>query len=191
MRKLSIVIVIIFLTISLSSCQSWADKFPQCKDPFVNPVSMKVSNRKLEIEKYMGKWYEIARSSYTQQGDCVCSEATYQFNQQGVFLVENRCTRSDNGVKTFRAKALSRNPPYNTKLEVFFDFAPTIPRNYWILDIDDNYEWAVIGEPCIKSGWILSRSSVMTSSSIEERLMTFRYAGYSTKDFIFRDKSCS
>ena len=182
--------VVLALLLIGANCAFWADELPYCRDPFSFPVTMQTSPSTVDISRYMGVWFEIARMRFTQQEDCVCSQATYRLNQEGGYVdVNNACINRDGSSGTAVAKAYSRNDQ-NTKLQVYFTFNPTVGGNYWILDIDAEYQWVIVGEPCKRSAWILSRTKTITPVSLNLRLDTLRKAGYEVGNLLYRDPKC-
>ncbi|MGE5237465.1 MAG: lipocalin family protein [Chloroflexota bacterium] len=115
----------------------------------------------VDIERYMGTWYEIARYPHRFQRGCVASTATYGLRDDGDVDVLNRCRlKSLDGEISFakgRARVVDRTT--NAKLEVSF-FRP-FWGDYWIIDLDEQYRYAVVGHPSRKYLWVLSRSPAM------------------------------
>jgi apolipoprotein D and lipocalin family protein len=111
----------------------------------------------VDLGRYVGKWYEIAHLPAWFQRDCASdTTATYTLRPDGKVTVLNECRKQDGVVKSAKGVAhiASREGP-NTKLKVTF-FWPFF-GDYWIIDLDSQYRWAVIGEPNRKYFWILSR----------------------------------
>ena len=115
----------------------------------------------VDLARYAGKWYEIARLPNRFQRDCAADvTATYALRPDGKITVINECRTSEGKEKsaTGTARLASEKGP-NTKLKVTF-FWP-FSGNYWIIDLDTDYRWAVVGEPDRKYLWILSRDPRM------------------------------
>jgi apolipoprotein D and lipocalin family protein len=115
----------------------------------------------VDVERYLGKWYEIASYPAWFQRDCTASTAEYSLLPDGKIQVINRCRiDSPNGpLKEAKGKAEIVDPATNAKLKVWF-FWP-FKGNYWIIDLDENYQWVVVGEPSRNYLWILSRTPAM------------------------------
>lgn len=132
----------------------------------------------VDLYKYAGKWYEIA--SYPQRftKGCHCTTAEYTMTDNGYVIVENRCKKdSVNGKPTsIRGKAFVEKNSGNARLKVQF-FWP-FKGKYWIIDLADDYSWAVVSHPNRKYLWILSRTSTMDESVYQEIL-----SGLETKGF--------
>ncbi len=133
---------------------------------------------KVDLQRYLGVWYEIARYPNRFERDCVAATATYSLRDDGRIDVLNQCRLKtlDGKPKAARGKAWIVDPATNAKLKVSF-FWP-FSGDYWIIDLDENYRYAVVGHPERKYLWILSRTPQMdeeTYTNILERLRTQGY----------------
>ena len=116
----------------------------------------------VEVERYMGLWYEIARySNFFQGDDCAATTAEYTLRDDGRVTVVNRCLEGglDGPEDVIEGVARVVDEETNAKLKVRF-FGP-FEGDYWIIDLDPDYEWAVVGEPSRRYLWILSRTPTM------------------------------
>jgi len=128
---------------------------------------MSLSAQKLEtvllvdLQKYAGKWYEIASYPLSFQRGCHCTTAEYTVTDKGYVIVENRCNRdSVNGKASYiKGKAFVTKNSGNAKLKVQF-FWPFTGK-YWIIELPEDYSYAVVSHPNRKYLWILSRTSKM------------------------------
>jgi apolipoprotein D and lipocalin family protein len=118
----------------------------------------------VDVNKYAGKWYEIASFPQRFQKGCNCTTAEYSLSKEGYIIVENRCNKdSINGkVSYIKGKAFVVKNSGNAKLKVQF-FWP-IKAKYWIIDLAEDYSYAVVGHPNRKYLWILSRTPQMQES---------------------------
>lgn len=112
----------------------------------------------VDLNRYIGKWYEIAKYPNSFEAGCVGSTAEYGIRDDGRISVFNTCREGglDGELRTIEGSARVVDETTNAKLGVsFFIFeAP-----YWIIDLDEeNYQWAVVGEPSRQFLWILSRT---------------------------------
>ena len=121
----------------------------------------------VDLKRYIGTWYEIARYPHKFQTGCVGSRATYALRDDGKLSVLNECyEESDKGkLRSAKGKAWVVDTNTNAKLKVSF-FWP-FSGDYWIIDLGKDYEYAVIGHPERKYLWILSRTQVMDASVYE------------------------
>lgn len=133
---------------------------------------------RVDLEKYLGKWYEIASYPAWFQKGCTASTAEYSLLPNGKIRVVNRCRkeRLDGTLKTSRGKAEVVDTATNAKLKVWF-FWP-FKGNYWIIDLDPDYRWAVVGEPKRKYLWILSRTPTLEPATYAGILSRLRAKDY-------------
>lgn len=118
----------------------------------------------VDLNRYLGKWYEIASLPVSQQEGCSCTTAEYSLMEDGVIRVVNACKK--NGEHTMaEAKAFVVPNSGNAKLKVQF-FWP-FRGDYWIIELDKDYQWAVVGVPSRKYFWVLSRTPEMPEATLE------------------------
>lgn len=112
----------------------------------------------VDPDQYLGTWYEIASFPMRAQADCTGTTATYSLREDGDIEVYNRCLVGslDGEVKDITGKAWIVDTDTNARLKVqfFWPFA----ADYWILDVDEDYQWALVGHPEREYLWILSRT---------------------------------
>ncbi len=162
----------VFCTMS-SGCSSPEEKMPPLETvPFV------------DLNRYTGIWYEIARYPNSFQEGCVGSRATYSLQADGRIAVLNECyDRSFDGrIRSARGMARIIDKSSNAKLEVSF-FWPLF-GDYWIIDLGKEYEYAAIGHPKRKYLWILSRSPQMQVSLLDGILTRLKEKHYDTSRLI-------
>jgi apolipoprotein D and lipocalin family protein len=132
----------------------------------------------VDLNRYMGKWHEISSFPQWFQRGCVASSATYALRKDGDVDVFNQCRDKtlDGKLRTAKGKAWVVDNRSNAKLKVRF-FWP-FSGDYWIIDLDSNYQYAVVGHPKRNYLWILSRSPRMDPAVYEgilERLKKQHY----------------
>lgn len=132
----------------------------------------------VDIQKYCGKWYEIASYPQRFQKDCHCTTAEYSLSEKGYVVVENRCNKkSIDGQPTYiKGKAFVEKNSGNAKLKVQF-FWP-FKAKYWIIDLADDYSYAVVSHPSKKYLWILSRTPQMDEGIYEQILLRLKEQGF-------------
>lgn len=130
-------------------------------------MKLKTVDKKIDLNKYSGKWYEIAKYPNKFQKDCDCATAEYLLSEnEKHIIVTNRCKKAnDNEWKEVNGKAFIADKKNFTKLKVQF-FWP-FKGDYWIIAIDDDYKWVVVSEPSRKYLWILSRSPQMKQETYD------------------------
>lgn len=121
----------------------------------------------VDLEKYQGKWYEIAAFPQRFQKGCHCTTATYSKSDKGYIIVENSCKKdSINGKESYiKGKAFIDPNTGNSKLKVQF-FWP-FKGKYWIIDLAEDYSYAVVGHPNREYLWILSRTPALDKKTYE------------------------
>lgn len=131
----------------------------------------------VDLNRYTGKWFEIARYPNRFQKDCATdTTATYTLRKDGKIEVVNSCMRKDHKLKSARGTAKVVDPRTNAKLKVTF-FWPFY-GDYWIIDLDSDYRYAVVGDPGRRYLWILSRTPHMDETEYQKILTNIRDAGY-------------
>ena len=133
---------------------------------------------KVDVDRYTGRWFEIARYPNSFETGCVGVTADYALMDDGRVSVTNTCVEGDldGEVRTIEGVARVTDPVTNAKLAVSFFFP--FEGVYWILELGDDYEYAVVGEPSRTFLWILSRESTLDASvleGIESRLPELGY----------------
>jgi apolipoprotein D and lipocalin family protein len=122
----------------------------------------------VDLKKYAGKWYEIASFPQRFQKGCYGTTATYTVTDKNYVIVENRCNKGSlNGKQSYiKGKAFIVKNSGNAKLKVQF-FWP-FKGKYWIIDLADDYSYAVVGHPNRKYLWILSRTPTMNENTYQQ-----------------------
>jgi len=108
----------------------------------------------VDLDRYLGKWYEIASIPQWFQRGCVDSQAEYSKLSSSQIRVVNTCQVNGRS-KVAKGKAWIADPESNAKLKVQF-FWP-FKGDYWIIELDADYQYAVVGEPGREALWILSK----------------------------------
>jgi len=156
----------------LSSCKS--------NKPMINSETVK----QFDIEKYLGTWYEIARYPHSFEKDLVGVTASYSWREDGKIKVENKgfekTLDGDLSIAIGKAKIPDKNDPSKLKVSFFWIFY----GDYYVLELDDNYQWAVIGTGSPKYLWILSRTPIMDEGIYQILLEKIKNRGYDLKPLI-------
>ncbi len=138
--------------------------------PVGNP-SVPEPAKAVDLQRYLGRWYEIARYEAFFQKDCEAVIAEYSLRDDGKIKVVNSCRRKslESPIETAEAQAYVADPTLHAKLRVSF-FWPFF-GNYWILDHGEDYDWAIVGEPSGRYLWLLFRNP-HPSQDLEQAVKT-------------------
>ncbi len=138
----------------------------------------------VDLKRYTGQWYEIAKYQNTFQEGCVGSKATYSLSDDGKIRVINECyDKSFSGkLRKAKGKAWVVDKETNARLKVSF-FWP-FAGDYWIIDLGQDYEYAVVGHPKRKFLWILSRTPEMAEDVYQSILVRLERQEYDTAKLI-------
>ena len=146
-----------------------------------------VSVPSVDVPRYMGTWHEIAKYPNWFQRKCASStQATYTLQADGRVQVLNRC-KTDKGEWTEALGAARQiGGPNSPRLKVRFapewlSFIPMVWGDYWIIDLDPNYQWVVVSEPKREYLWILSRTPQMPAATYQDLLGKLHDRGFDLK----------
>ena len=132
----------------------------------------------VELKRYLGTWYEIASFPQSFSRGCTGSTANYSLLEGGDIQVINKCRIDslDGEEKTATGRARVVDATTNAKLEVSF-FRP-FWGDYWIIQLEPDYHYAVVGSPSRDYLWILSRTPRLDDATYEEILAKLKADGY-------------
>ena len=149
-----------------------------------NTMIDKTVVKKLEIEKYLGKWYEIARYNHRFEKGLVGVTATYSMREDGKIKVVNegfkKTLKGEKSVSVGKAKIPDSNVPSKLKVSFFWFFY----GDYYVMELDENYQWAVIGSSSDNYLWILSREPKMDEGTYNKLLAGLTKRGYDVSKLI-------
>ena len=143
----------------------------------------------VDLRRYQGTWYEIARLPLSWEKKCASDvTANYTLRPDGKIEVVNSCRKADGRFTKSKgsAKPASKNGP-SSKLKVTF-FWP-FAGDYWILDLEPEYRWALVGTPNRQYLWILSRTPQLDRQTVDELLGKARALGFDTGKMILTKQS--
>jgi lipocalin len=136
----------------------------------------------LDVERYMGRWYELARYDHSFERDLEYCQAQYTLLSDGKIRVENSGINSKSGKhKSSIGKAKMGDAPGQLRVSFFLFFY----SDYNILALGNNYEWALIGSKSPKYLWILSRTPKLPQPVMDDILAIAKQRGYDTSKLIF------
>lgn len=141
--------------------------------------------KSVDMTRFVGKWYEQARKPNCFENELYAATATYTANSDGSIGIVNsgRLGSREGEVVTAEGRGKIVNTKTNAKLEVSFFFPFEAP--YWIIELNPDYKYAVIGEPTRTYLWILSREEVMKPELLDRLLQIAEDKhGYDTGDVL-------
>jgi len=135
----------------------------------------------VQLEKYLGKWYEIAHLPAKFQEGCNETTATYTLSKDGSISVLNQATKNGK-MKQAKGKAKVVDKNSNAKLKVTF-FWPFY-GDYWIIKLGNDYDYSVVGTPNRKYLWILSRTPQMDNKLYSQLIEYVNSKGFDVNKLI-------
>lgn len=142
----------------------------------------------IDLERFMGRWYEIARYDHPFERHLEAVETDYRLLPDGKIEVINRGTDDRTGKeKVARGKARTTDHAGRLRVSFFWFFY----SDYNILALAPDYSWALIGSHSPKYLWILSRTPQLPASTLREILHLAEQRGYSTAPLLFIDQPAS
>jgi apolipoprotein D and lipocalin family protein len=133
----------------------------------------------LDLERYAGRWFEIASFPQAFQRGCVATTASYTPLQDGTLRVVNECRDATLDGPLRRAEGRAwRADPENDAAKLKVQFFWPFRGDYWVIDLDPEYRWAVVGHPSRRYLWILSRSPTLAPDVYAKILARIEAHGY-------------
>lgn len=144
----------------------------------------------VDVKRYTGKWYEVASFPQRFQKGCHCTTAEYTLSDKGYIVVENRCNRdSIKGKQSYiKGEAFVQKNTGNAKLKVQFFFP--FRAKYWIIDLADDYSYAVVSHPSRKYLWILSRTPQMNETTYNAIISRLKENGFDLSRLQKTEQKC-
>lgn len=139
----------------------------------------------VDLNRYQGLWYEIARLPNRFEKNCEGVTAVYGLRDDGLINVVNTCRKNvvDGEMKRAEGRARIVDADTNAKLEVSF-FGP-FWGDYWILDLAEDYSLSIVGEPEGRYLWILSRTPTISDETRDNAIAKLDAMGYNTNALYF------
>ena len=141
--------------------------------------------KKLDLQKYLGTWYEIARYDHRFERDLVGVTANYSMRPDGKIKVVNSGYKNTLDGEYSEAIGKAKIPdPENEPAKLKVSFFWIFYGDYYVLELDKDYQWAVIGSSTDKYLWILSRTPQMAPEIYTDLLKRIADRGYDTSALI-------
>jgi apolipoprotein D and lipocalin family protein len=152
---------------------------------------------KVDLDRYLGDWFEIARYPNRFQEKCAGDvRASYSKRSDGRVDVINRCRAADGSLTKARGVARVVDSRTSAKLKVRFapgwlSWLPFVWGDYWILALEDDYSWAVVGSPDRDYLWILARTAQLDDGQYASALAAARTDGFDTERLMKTNQTAS
>jgi apolipoprotein D and lipocalin family protein len=132
---------------------------------------------RVELSRMQGKWFEIASLPRRSQAGCTGTTAEYQLKSKTELMVINECHDGDlqGPLKRAAARAVATDAAVPAKLSLDFGFAY---GDYWIIEVGDDYSYAVVGHPTRDYLWILSRERSLPKRTLDGVLERAKERGF-------------
>lgn len=140
----------------------------------------------LDVNRYLGTWYEIAKFPNRFQKACVGdTSASYSLREHGRIRVLNRCRKADGGEDVAEGVARQVGDASSPKLKVrfapaFLSFIPMVWGDYWVIDLDERYQLSAVSEPGRQYLWILSRTRQVDPAVYQALVARLAAQGFDT-----------
>lgn len=155
----------------------------------INPSAEPKAVDAIDVQKYAGRWYEVARLPMYFQRNCASDvQAKYSLNSDKTIKVRNQCMNKEGKLDVSEGVAYPQNDG-NSQLKVSFlpkglRWVPFSKGDYWVLRVDEDYQVALVGGPSHRYLWLLSRTPDMDEAVIEDYLNTAKAQGYDLSKLI-------
>jgi apolipoprotein D and lipocalin family protein len=144
----------------------------------------------VDLKRYQGMWYEIARLPNFFERKLKCTSAEYSLRDDGKITVINAGNYITDPQKNTSAKGVAwipdKNFPAKLKVQFFWPFS----GDYWIIDLDKDYRYVLVGDPSFKYLWILAREKTMDEVTYKMLLQKATDEGYDVNPIIKVEQNC-
>jgi apolipoprotein D and lipocalin family protein len=141
--------------------------------------------KEVDLNRYTGVWYEVARLDHKFERNLVGVTATYTFLKNGKFRVLNQGYAYNLNGKHKKAKGVAKVPDLNVRGHLKVSFFWPFYADYYIMDLDaQTYDWALIGSKSMKYLWILSRKPKLDPLVLKNLITEAKKMGYETDKLI-------
>jgi apolipoprotein D and lipocalin family protein len=145
----------------------------------------------VDLNRYKGTWYEIARLPIYFEKKLKCVTATYSLRDDGKITVLNKGFYITDSQKSTSSEGVAwipdKNSPAKLKVQFFWPFS----GDYWILYLEKDYNYVLVGDPSYKYLWILAREKIMDEQTYNMLLQKAIDNGYDVKPIIRVEQDCN
>jgi len=148
-------------------------------------LALATPTKPVDLSRYAGRWYEIARVYNIPERDCLASTIDYGRDDKGNVSVVETC-RTARGVKVYRPRLRILDPGTNTRLRLTFYFV--VSKDYLVMDHADDYSWAILNEPSGRWFWVFARRPDLPEAQKLRIVARAKSFGYDAKRQIIYDQ---
>src|SRR5574344_576434 len=145
----------------------------------------KTNIKEVDLKKFMGKWYEIARFDHNFERNMVATTAEYTLLDDGMVKVVNSGYEKSKAGKYKISEGKVKCPDLSAPGKLEVSFFLNFYADYWILELDPDYTYALIGSKKNNYLWILSRTPQMEKTKLDNLLSKAKTRGYNIDNLIF------
>ncbi len=172
--------------IALLACLAWslASAQPSAAPAAAQPPAALAPVASLDVARYMGTWFEIAKYPNWFQKKCLSdTRADYQLQAAGTVQVTNRCRKESGDMDQAIGEARQIGPATSPKLQVRFapawlSLLPFVWGDYWVIDLDAAYQLVAVSEPKREYLWVLSRTPTVSAEAYQALLLRLKAQGF-------------
>lgn len=170
------IVAIAGLSVAITACSTAAEP-----PPGTTPVT---TIQSLDVQRYMGKWHEIAKYPNRFQAKCVSdTSADYSLQPDGTVKVVNRCRLAngemDEAVGTARQIGEATSPKLKVRFApAWLSWLPAVWGDYWVIDLDPAYQLAAVSDPRREYLWVLSRTPQVDPPAYQALLGRLQARGF-------------
>lgn len=149
-----------------------------------NPPQPLQTIQSLDVPRYMGTWFEIAKYPNRFQKQCVRNtSAEYSLQKDGSVKVLNRCQLASGDMEEAQGQARQLGGVKSPKLEVRFapawlSWLPMVWGKYWVIDLDPEYQMVAVSEPSREYLWVLARTQQVDKAKYDALLQRLKAKGF-------------
>jgi len=145
----------------------------------------------VDLQKYAGTWYEISRLPNTFEEGLECITATYTILENGKIEVLNKGQRISDPSKIETAKGKAHIPNKNEPAKLKVTFFWPFYGNYYIMELDENYQYALVGDPSRKYLWVLARQKTVDEQTYKQLMDSAQKSGFDIAKVQMTTQNCT
>jgi apolipoprotein D and lipocalin family protein len=144
----------------------------------------------VDLKKYSGKWYEIARLPNSFEKGLECISAFYSINPDGTIKVVNKGYLTEDNTKAKQSEGIAKLPDSQFPGQLKVSFFRPFWGQYYIFYLDENYQYALVGTPSRKYFWILAREKTLPNDTLNNLIKIAKDEGFDTDILIYPKQVC-